>query len=296
MEMERQEWRRLYREGRYLADLTDSGIGKWLDDLLDGATAFKPAGWDERITHVEEELTLRGKPLDPAREIRRRYRTPDEVLEDHRAFSAPVGVQPGECLIKYAKAVYLEQTLRDGLIRIAPASTYADPSLNSGCHDPEETAFRVFVPPGTELRVEIGGEYRTAGWLVAVAKHTADYFVLCASSVLSPRLLSVFEADACLVIHDWKRFVGALTENSPMPDCSVSADVVSYIDPFHPDSRLKEAAFAKHLRYAYQYEWRVAWQPQRPIKRLFPVFVRLGDLSSYCELLRFGNAPQFGQA
>jgi hypothetical protein len=61
---------------------------------------------------------------------------------------------------------------------------------------------------------------------------------------------------------------------------------VTYIDPYHPES-LPEARFPKHIRYAYQQEWRLVWEPISKDVRLFPVFVTLGDLRPYCDLYRF---------
>jgi hypothetical protein len=48
-----------------------------------------------------------------------------------------LNVAPGEYILKYSQAKYLTETIEKGIIRISPASTYDDPSLNYAIRDDE---------------------------------------------------------------------------------------------------------------------------------------------------------------
>jgi len=53
--------------------------------------------------------------------------------------------EPGKCLFKFGKEKHLRHALLTGSIRVAPASSYSDPSLNYAIRD-DELSFTIHMP------------------------------------------------------------------------------------------------------------------------------------------------------
>jgi hypothetical protein len=74
-----------------------------------------------------------------------------------------------------------------------------------------------------------------------------------------------------------------------LPEWNCFAGGVEYRDPYFP-TKDPNVIFTKHFRYSYQRELRMIWVPPKPQENLTPIHVRLGDLSSFCELMSLGDA------
>jgi hypothetical protein len=70
-----------------------------------------------------------------------------------------------------------------------------------------------------------------------------------------------------------------------VPANTVSAGPIVYLDPYMPHRAAPSVHLIKHLRYAYQKEWRIFWTDPVPPPPLQPYSVELGDLRSFCELI-----------
>jgi hypothetical protein len=101
------------------------------------------------------------------------------------------------------------------------------------------------------------------------------------------RLFDDFKADACLIIKDLDRYCSLLRDamKAVLPEWSFFMDAVEYRDPYLP-KRDPNVYFTKHFRYCYQREFRMVWVCATPQEELPHLHITLGELSSFCDLMR----------
>jgi len=259
--------------------------------------ADKEAGyWGELFTHILEECVLRNihyrqfmAKVD--RTIVPKYDWPG--LENAVDVLKKTRLETGNFLLKYGQARYLLPMLEKGRIRIAPASLYQDPSLNPAIRDFElqlhlySLASEVSLVRLDKETGEEKGKIHCEGYVERTIESPTNYYVYCLANMFSPRMFGDFEGDSCLVIHRPLEFVERLNQTfkKEVPNWSCQAKLVTYVDPFNAKEFAPEMAFSKHFRYAYQKEYRVVWLPPIAQNVLNPVFLEVGDMKPYCELI-----------
>ncbi len=129
-----------------------------------------------------------------------------------RFTSATPTLAPGG-LVRFGKFMHLESGLTQGRFRIAPASGYADPSLNAAQLDNELQ--HLSVTPNEHVKFKLFGSATPEGPVEEIAAtplelfrymNVPPFYVLCLSSRFDFRMFHDFEADAALVIHDAEEF------------------------------------------------------------------------------------------
>jgi hypothetical protein len=297
-----------YRADRYMAHLSPAELRQRFLDVLSNTVELldsgqlglaqapaDPAFWMSRFTHLHEEFTLRqtGLPAFPSLGPDAPKCLPRPTHPDHPPSVAILKTLParGDALFKYGQHQNLKKVFTEGTIRLNPASSYEDPSLNPAVRDAELTfTYQVrpspltgsFTDPlnGTTLLIPPG-----QGFKYTVS--TDDYLVFCCAAARSNRLYQAFPADACLVITDPSRFLREAGEagQGDLPGYSFGYAGVRYVDPLiaTPDGRPVHAI--KHFRFAYQKEFRCIWQPKPGASRLEPVDLRLPHLRDYSVLV-----------
>jgi hypothetical protein len=203
-------------------------------------------------------------------------------------------------LVKYCAPRFLRQALDEGRFRIAPASYYSDPSLNPAQRDDELS--RLLIDTASDMTSTVGplGD-AIASEERALYTHSVpaavDYYIFCVAGGWHLCMFDDFDADACLVVTDPWRFARELGEAAArvLPGWHYAFEFVRYIDPVQPldglndETRQPFAPFlCKDFRYSYQQEVRAAWLPptangSQP--KLDHIFVTLGALNDYCELI-----------
>jgi hypothetical protein len=302
-------WRQQYRSRRYLEYMTFKELVRRAEDVLLNShtlnrelkiglypTDAEAGYWAEMFTHILEECVLRNlhyrdllKEVDSS--ITPKYDWPG--LQEAVSKVGVTKLQTGNFLIKYGKEQYLRPMLDTGSVRISPASFYDDPSLNSAIRDTElelslyslsseVTLIRLDPVTGEEI-----GQIESEGYIERSFQVPTNYYVYCLANMFSPRMFGDFDADSCLIIHRPAEFMRLLNHafEEKMSDWTYQAKLVNYIDPFNTGEFRPELYFGKHFRYAYQKEYRVVWLPPTPKTILKPVFVELGNLDEYCELI-----------
>jgi hypothetical protein len=73
----------------------------------------------------------------------------------------PPSLPSSPFLVRYSKKGYIEDALNNGVIKINPATTYADPSLNSAQYDEELRHFA--VTPHERVPLKLFGKYTLDG-------------------------------------------------------------------------------------------------------------------------------------
>jgi hypothetical protein len=192
-------------------------------------------------------------------------------------------------LVKYGQRQFLEPMLREGRLRVSPAASYSDPSLNAAIYDDELRADLDLDVFGLTAFGGIPGmQAAMSSARTAVTRHAGtNYYVYCASEAYQTRIAYDFGADAVLIIHDRDRFEArlrtALRRRLPRWKCWTGS--VQYYDPLQVHERQVDVISWKHFRFAYQREWRLALLPRRSRATLPVLDLRLGSLQDIAELV-----------
>ena len=158
--------------------------------------------WMILWTHVLEEFVIRFGPYPAGftTGFMKHVRIPDprSPLAPKAASAVKTTSFPqGDYLFKYGKSKYLKQVLNENKIRISPASSYVDPSLNFAIRD-EELEFSIYPLP-SELKIkaydgktgEYKGDIHPENFVYRTRSKT-NYYVYCLSLSFAP---SLFESN-----------------------------------------------------------------------------------------------------
>lgn len=296
-----------YHYNRYMLLLSDEELARRTEDIISNIHIIDENGlvsidrddphlwyWSSRLTELQVEMSLRHGPYPAGWDkklIDLRNAAPS--LLGATGLSAPSLQQfltsPLEppFLVKYGRREFLQEALRLGQVRVFPANTYQDPSLNTAIQDDELSADLFLdpsipfneAPPGTIL---FPPGRRRVTWSAS-----SNYYVYCMSEQFNTRLLLDFEADACLVIRDPKAFLRRFQSAAAnvLPGWKALMRSVEYYDPLQVQPREVDVLTSKHFRYAYQHEVRIACLPPHINTNLYPVDLELGTLSDIAELV-----------
>ena len=307
--LSRQEyWRFEYTCRPYLREASDAALAQRLKGVMnnmstltsEGKIGLLPIGpdgerWMKLFTHVLEEYGSRGglPPIDLSDMPFPNPTAPDlpKAVEALKAIQIP---KPGQALVKLGKREYMRELYEKGRIRIAPASSYSDPSLNHAIKDDELQFDR--ITPGSEFTITVfdqktgkpKGNIKPTSEITSRSALDTNYYVYCMTHSLDYRLFDDFEADACVIIRDPAAFKIRLQEavRGQLPNWVDWDDLVTYIDPYlHPKGGI-DLFFSKHFRFWYQHEYRFSWIPQSETRNhLEPFFVELGSLEQISEIV-----------
>lgn len=305
--MTRQEYiEKQYCANRYLQHLSLEDLIQRTIDVLanyhvlndEGKIGLRPINeegeyWMTLFIHIMTEMDLRkaGFPDGFLKDAPLVKPTWPEIPKPVKAIK---GISlNGDYLVKYGEQRYLRPMLEEGILRIAPASSYSDPSLNLARKD-SELEVSILLDP-SESTVELVNEetfesertIEVIGNLTATMNCTSDYYVYCLAMEYNVRLFDDFEADCCLIIQQPIKFVERLYKevSHKLPGWTGRATGITYYDPLKIDRMPSNVFFQKHFRYAYQREYRIVLLPPKPIKQAEPFFIELGNLGEFCELV-----------
>ena len=245
-----------------------------------------------KIIELEAERTLRAGSnhiqFDEA--AIRRSASRDYTLIRPRT---PPSIPVSPFLVRYSKERHIKDTLNNGIIKINPATTYADPSLNAAQYDEELRHFA--VTPHEHLLVRLIGADTPGGPEREIPHQPLElfrfmevpnFFVLCCAASFDCRMFNDFTADAALVIHGKEEFIrrvgNAVAQQVPS---TFSHQRVRYYDPYkiaQPSDLIP--AFCKHFRYAYQDEYRFVWKPSSGMQ-LEPFFINIGPINDIAAMV-----------
>jgi len=299
-EVQKQKWRKNYLSNRYLASLSLSGLESRLDDILinllffskDGSISFDQTsqmnGLVERFVHVDEEMRERGLSINlvnKASEYKEKY---PNILKAITVWNDRKPLT-GDYLVKFSKKEYLEQMIDFGKIRVSDAGFYNDPSLNLAVRD-NELSQTIILPHGTKIRKKMSsGEYEEIKGIQSISltnNYPENFYVYCLTKTYQHRLFDDFNADACLLIYDLKKFFDRFLNclKKSYSDWQLKSGDVRYNDPFFPPIS-SDIPFNKHFRFCYQSEFRIAIKPKKPEEKLGPIYLEIGSLTDCCELI-----------
>lgn len=303
-------WRLQYRLRRYMEYLSDSELKQRARDVFLNVITISNQNkfdlvplndggseWLRLFTHLCEEFKIRFGPFPAGFTdgFIKKTPIPDPLsIISSRACDIvkQLSLQPRTYLIEYGKSSYLHDAIENGIIRVSPASSYKDPSLNPAIQDDELKISCEIHPSYIRLmffnkKTAKDEEIPLSKNLTITEHSSTNYYVYCFSLTIAPRLFLDFDADACLLILDPKRFLNQLKAEFAKvhPDWRSHQTRIRYIDPLNPKKSDFNVFRSKHFRYSYQKEYRILWLPPKPRDVLLPVDVTLGRLDEYCKLI-----------
>lgn len=300
-------WRHTYLCDPYLIGAPSDRLAKRWTDVFINVTELQPNAklgvhdfksddsLSQKFTHLLEEYGLRGgPPVDVVQNGRKpllRYfengdPIANRIFDGYTKPTTPI-------IVKYGKREHLEPMLREGRIRVCPASYYADPSHNAAIQDDELTR-SFFIPSyrdrlkGTQhIEFDLTRIQITDDDIIARLP-LQDYFLYCLCDHIYYRMPTDFDADSALIIREPDRFAQRLISHflAANPDWEPLYGPVTYYDPYRDYKKMKVPEMSKHFGYSYQREVRIAFRPRRPAReKLVHQNFKIGPMSDYAELL-----------
>jgi hypothetical protein len=314
---ERQRWslrwdqiaRADYGRNRYLKQLSVEALGKRAEDIMCNVHVIDAQGlvsidntdplsyyWLRLLAELDTELTMRFGPYPNGRaQLKVDFRRlPKSLGSSHLGNSLEVSplAMTDTPLVKYGDKQHLEDALSKGLLRIAPASIYDDPSLNPSMRD-NELVGEVLTDdsaPFNDLLMGIAPYSRPRR--IIEARATSNYLVFCLSQVVARRLFLDFEKNYCLLIHNREEFLRRVNEAmaGQLPDWAAKSEEIEYYDPLMVNVAEVRMPFSKHFRYAYQSEFRLAWIPPTARRAIDYMNIGVSPLKDIAELVPLRTA------
>jgi hypothetical protein len=305
----RQEvWEAAYLTDPYMRRLTNKELDQRAADIfsnfgrltLDGKlgcpNSREAAGaeWIVRLSNLFQEYNLRGAPFPAGLTADAAFPHPSNPKAKAAARTVrDRALEPGIRLFKYGRLEHLRAMVERGELRISPASSYNDPSLNHAMQDDELTF--VLHPDFSRLTMTVYDQHseepkRTIRPIDGkiTKRSTTNFYVYCLAETLAPRLFVDFEADACLIIHNPTVFIDRLCSalQDRLPGWRVGVVPVQYVDPLLAAIDAVSVLTCKHLRFSYQHEKRIVALPpsdRTALDVIHPLFVP--SLGKDCEIL-----------
>jgi hypothetical protein len=302
-------YERQYRARRYLEHASDEELEQRLRDIMANMTGLNEAGQmsflvGERqfehlnmlFTHVLTEHQMRGRGFSAniMNNVMLPNATAPDIPKSVLALEGRTLPKAGTYLVKLGKEEHIRNALEKGAIRVSPASSYDDPSLNQAIRD-AELELEVHAHP-SEVKMEVydgsSGALKAPlqpfGNVTYTLRARTNYYTYCMSAVYDYRLFDDFGYDSCLVITKPREFIKRLIAGFRriMPDWNGFAVPVSYYDPYNTTVEELNVFFCKHFRFAYQKEARIIWLPPAPVTSLKYIDLQLGSLKDCCEMIR----------
>ncbi len=301
--MKPDEWMPEYYRARYLREVHDGALQLRFDDL---ATNLWSTDADGKVTPPRSSYVRNGiLRLLFHTKLEQIGRGRGGVLEfdecairetSSASYAQPQLTSPfvgsPHCYAKFGKKEHIRDAIERGVLRIAPASSYDDPSLNPAQTDKELEHYT--VTPNKRLMMKMYGmdeegneiELPVQGKEFFQFMMVQDFYVWCCGLGYDARLFHEFDADAVLVIRDKDAFRSRLAAVMAdiLPAGQLKDGPLGYYDPYTSRSDQILPIFSKHFRYLYQNEYRFAWTVAKDTS-LEPIFVELGPLYDVAEML-----------
>jgi hypothetical protein len=303
-----QGWIQEYDASRYLRKLSDDQLKRRYDALAGDLWSTDAVG---NITpprepqHREQLLKLLVHVL---REQGDRAGDPSISFDEGKVRgAASASYQPPKLttpfvgspsgFAKFGKRVHIRRAFDEGVLRVAPASGFNDPSLNAAQRDDELQHWT--VTPNEQLMMRVIGRDNNGNEVeIPVEKRelfrgmtVSDFYVWCCGYGYDCRLFHEFEADAVIVIRDMDAFRSrfSVAMQKALPGWTSKDGPLSYYDPYTIRREQLTPIFSKNIRYLHQNEYRFAWSAPDGAKAagpLFPVLGPLADIAEYYEIER----------
>lgn len=292
-------WCKEYQANKYLRKASTDQLEKRLLDLKTNLWSTDRDGEVTQLRFLDHRIKISQLILHVLLEKSERQSI-SEIIFEEKTFreEVTVGYVPPNLKVpilgdrgvfaKFGHHPHILETFRSGRIRIAPAASYQDSSLNSAQQDDELCHWT--RTPNKALMIQVtdvdGKHIPLQMGEFLQGKTIQNYLVWCCACGYEARLFKDFACNAAIIVREEKEFIDRLTKatKQAIPDFNFLHGPVGYYDPYHPPSDGIRLPFMKNMKYLYQNEYRFIWQSDDPIKHI-PTFLELGPLEDIAELV-----------
>jgi hypothetical protein len=304
-------WRRQYDARRYARHLSQTELNRRIRDVflnllrLGHDAKIGPAAlmtdeyaiWLEKWFHVLEEMELRHGPYPAGitRDILHSEPFPNfasELADKAARKMSSLALKQGDAFIKFGKPDLLQKLYEKGMLRLQPASFFANKEHNGAVRD-DELSLDVSLALSRDDIVKI---VRNPEDVPQDApdqranirfKSPTDYWLYCVTTSVQPRLFVDFQAHACVIIRDKRKFTELLQTAATKSLAAASSrnGPAIYVDPLLPKTANVFVPFAKPFGYSYQEEHRFCWVPTKSVVQLSYVDIEIGSLREFADLV-----------
>ena len=250
--------------------------------------------WMILFTHILEEYGSRGCMLPNISGMPFPKPTVPDFPQAALALKKVQVPDPGQTLIKLGKRVHMQELHEKGRLRVSPASSYLDPSLNYAVND-DELEFTQ-VTPGSEITItymdEKTGEMKSAnpiGEVSSTTRLTTNFYVYCMTHALDYRLFDDFGADSCVIVRDPSAFCtrlqGAVMTQFPNWLCQFRS--VKYIDPYLHQERDIDLFFLNIFDFGINTNFVFLGYPKQNAPILSPSLLSSVQSNKFRKLFRY---------
>lgn len=266
---------------RYLRGLSDTALSERLVHWMNNCTQLSSTGMVDlcatenpdffhRLMDVFAETALRHGDISKAQDSEMWAPEKNVMIKAGEETSAKVNDlqkqlagKKDTSLLRFGTKKYMRELYETGGLLFQEASTFSK-AENLSVRDDELTLLMKRYVPKDELNLIPGApdpktvNGRGAGLNFSLS--CPDFLVLCMTDTINFRLVSDWDAEAVVVIHDPTEFAKRLNKASEELVHQAGGDVleagkVRYTDPYFSLDR-PDVPFCKHYKFAYQREFR----------------------------------------
>lgn len=305
---------RRYRARKlYLRGLSDSALSERLVHWLNNCMQLSSSGmvnlcatenpdYFHRLTDAIAETALRSGDLSKIQDKRMWSPQKNVIINPSEQTSAKISdlqkyVSNSEAmpLLRFGERRYMRELYNAGGLLFQKASTFGQ-NENLSVRDDELTLLMKRYVPKDELKLLPGTpdpeEFRARGLGLNISYTCPDFLVLCMTDTINLRLVSDWNAEAVVIIHDPEEFLRRLKSASrellrKANSRALEAGKVRYIDPYFP-LNCPDVPFSKHYKFAYQREFRFVIRGATQLE-LTDRKLEIGSLRDIADLVEFGS-------
>lgn len=297
----------------YLRGLTDSALSERLVHWMNNCTQLSQNGmvdlratenpdYFHRLMDVFAETALRHGDISKAQDgdmwaagknvmIKPSEQTSSKIEQMQRSLPNAENIP----LLRFGSRKNMQELYETGGLLFQEASTFSN-SENLSVRDDELTLLMKRYIPKDELKLIPGApdpktiKGRGAGMNFSLS--CPDFLVLCMTDTINFRLISDWDAEAVVVIHDSTEFTKRLKRSTKGLIREAGGDAlergkVRYIDPYFPLNR-PDVPFCKHYKFAYQREFRFVARGSNNVG-LDQRKVEVGSIKDIASFVDFGS-------
>lgn len=198
-------------------------------------------------------------------------------------------------LLRFGTKKYMRDLYETGGLLFQEASTFGQ-AENLSVRDDELTLLMKRYVPKDELKLIPGAPdpktIKGRGAALNFSLSCPDFLVLCMTDVINLRLVSDWNAEAVVVIHDPTEFTKRLKNAARDLVQKAGSDVleagkVRYIDPYFPLDH-PDVPFCKHYKFAYQREFRFVVRGRNKVE-FTERKLEIGPIKDIADLVEFDS-------
>jgi len=259
-------WKAQYRRYRYLENLPTDRLQTRYDEIVKNLTTLYTS--DRDVIPIQTPLSSWywfRKEHQARLEFNFRGLTPQHLLRSIQPIAVQAPARPhapnyGDVLFRYSKTQYVLDSLREGKIRLSPASSFAAAHLDPARRDNEQRKERIYPSRYTKLTKSDGTTIPASADILEYIDGP-DYYVWCLSCDYRSTHFSDFDdSDACMVIFDTDTLATRIEAavGGALPGWLFHHNPVEYFDPYErfSEAEIFYPELCKDFRFAYQMEYR----------------------------------------